>query len=77
LEPDGTLRLGNARWDLDQYGMPRQPVELLALCRGRAYGRFVLDAVPGTVAPIEARQVAAILANQVGTLLANQARVGR
>lgn len=77
LEADGRLRWGAGYWDLDQYGMPDKPVELLALSHGRAYGRFVLDPAPGTLAALAARQVAAILGSQVGVAWANQSRIDR
>ena len=77
LEADGRLRSGDGHWDLDQYGMPSSPVELLAEADGRAYGRFVLDPVPGSVAPLPARRVAVILSNQVGALSASQSHLAR
>ena len=75
LEQDGRLHIDDGYWDLDEYGMPRLGVEMLASARGGTYGRFVLDPVPGSLAPLAARQVAVILVNQVGSALASQARV--
>ena len=75
LEEDGRLHIDDGYWDLDAYGMPGIGAEILATCRGATYGRFVLDPVPGTLAPLAARQVAVILVNQVGSALANQVRV--
>jgi hypothetical protein len=75
LEEEGRLHIDDGYWDLDGYGMPGIAVEMLASCRGATYGRFVLDPVPGSLAPLAARQVAVILVNQVGSALANQVRV--
>ena len=77
LEVDGRLQRGDREWDLDQYGMPASPVELLAEVDGRAYGRFVLDPTPGTVAPLAARRVAAMLTHQVAAVAAGQRNVSR
>jgi hypothetical protein len=74
LESDGRVRFDGGSWDLDQYGMPSTGVEILASNKGSSYGRFVLDPVPGTLAPPAARQVAVILVNQVGATPASQAR---
>ena len=77
LDTGGRLRWNERDWDLDQYGMPAAEVELLAEANGRAYGRFVLDPVPGRSAPLAARRVAAILASQVGAALADEAHISR
>jgi hypothetical protein len=77
LESDGGVRLDGGSWDLQDYGMPTVGVEILASNRGTTYGRFVLDPVPGSLAPPAARQVAVILVNQVGAALASQARTSR
>ena len=70
LESDGTLVWGEHVWDVEHDDLPRQPVELLCLSNGRAYGRLVLEAAPGASPPLAARQVAGILAGQVGLALA-------
>jgi hypothetical protein len=70
LESDGRLKRADIVWDIDEYGMPDQQIELLVTCNGRSYGRFMLDPTPGAVPPPEARQVSAILASQVGAALA-------
>lgn len=77
LESDGRLHVDHDYWDVDRYGMPKAGVELLANCNRVAYGRFVLEAPPGVVPPLAARQVAVILANQVGVALANEAPIAR
>jgi hypothetical protein len=77
LDPGGQLHWNERIWDLDRYGMPSSEVELLAEANGRAYGRFVLDPVPGRAAPLAARRVASILVNQVGAALADEAKVAR
>jgi hypothetical protein len=77
LEADGRLRWRDSYWDLDQYGMPKRPIELLAQARGAASGRFVLEPVSGTLPALAARRVATMLASQVGAALASPSRVGR
>lgn len=72
LEADGRLHIGAGDWDLDEYGMPGLDIEILAICRGTTYGRFVLDPRRGTLSPLGARQVAIILVNQAAVALANQ-----
>jgi hypothetical protein len=49
LESNGRLECGDTDWDIDEYGMPDQQIELLATCNGRSYGRFLLDPTPATV----------------------------
>ncbi|MEO9239381.1 MAG: DUF4118 domain-containing protein [Jatrophihabitantaceae bacterium] len=77
LDTAGRLRWNERDWDLEQYGMPTSEVELLTEANGRAYGRFVLDPIPGRSAPVAALRVASILANQVGAALAHDTRVVR
>ena len=74
LTADGRLAFDDGFWDMDQFGMPDVGAEILATCNGGVYGRFVLDTVPGSVAPLAARQVAVILANQAALAVANPIR---
>ena len=67
LEPDGSVRWGDARWDVDAEGLPRQ-VET-ALPVGRA-GRFLLAPAPDTHPDRLARIVAVTVADQLATALA-------
>jgi hypothetical protein len=69
LEPDGRLLVDGGYWDLNQYGMPRGEIELLANSADGSRGRFVLEATAGTLPSLEALQVAQILARQVGAAL--------
>ena len=75
LEPDGKLHVDGGAWDVDRDGMPGLGVEVLASNRGGTYGRFVLEAVPGSYLSLAARQLAGILVAQVGSALASEARL--
>lgn len=70
LEPDGTIAVGLARWDIEQWGLPREEIELRAFGNGQYYGRFMLKAKPASKPPLQARLVAVALADQAGRALA-------
>jgi uncharacterized protein DUF4118 len=73
LLPDGRISRNGARWDIEQYGLPDQPVELHVRAGGHVFGRFLLVAKPGGAAPsLDARLVAVTLANQLGVGLSDR-----
>lgn len=72
LDERGELIWDNARWNLDEHGMPDHEIELRTRGGGRALGRFMLTPTPGTAPSAEARRVAVVLAAQVGAALAGQ-----
>lgn len=71
LEPDGALRWGGARWNLDEHGFPDEKVDLPARYRSQVYGRFVLDPAPATAPSIHARRIAVVLADLTAAALAD------
>ena len=73
LHADGTLKLGDRDWDLDQHGMPDREIELLVTLHGRPHGRFVLSPTPGVVPSIAARRCASVLVGQLAAVLAYRA----
>ena len=50
LEPDGTVRTGHGRWDVEQAGLPAEEIELRVFGNGQYYGRFMLTPKPGSQA---------------------------
>jgi len=70
LEPDGTVSVGHSRWDIEQWGLPGQEIELRTFGNGQYYGRFMLKAKPGSKPSLQARLVAITLADQAGRALA-------
>jgi Domain of unknown function (DUF4118) len=66
LEPDGTVRVGHSRWDVELSGLPAEEIELRTFGNGHYYGRFMLNARPGSRPSLQARLVAVTLAGQVG-----------
>jgi len=69
LQPDGHILWDETRWDIEQYGLPRDQLELRVRGGGRYLGRFLLTGEPGTAPSLEARLVAVVLADQVGASL--------
>ena len=69
LEPDGTVMMGQSRWDIEQSGLPGEEIELRTFGNGQYYGRFMLKAKPGSKPPLQARLVAVTLADQAGRAL--------
>jgi hypothetical protein len=69
LEPDGTVVIGHARWDVEQFGLPAAEIELRAVGNGQYYGRFMMRARPGAKPSLQARLVAVTLADQTGRAL--------
>jgi hypothetical protein len=70
LEPDGSLRWGNAVWNLAENGFPNDKVDLPARHSGEIYGRFVLTPVPGTAPNEPARRIGVILADLAAAAVA-------
>jgi hypothetical protein len=70
LEPDGTIAVGLSRWDIEQWGLPGEEIELRTFGNGQYYGRFMLKAKPGSKPSLQARLVAVALADQAGRALA-------
>jgi Domain of unknown function (DUF4118) len=66
LEPDGTVVIGQTRWDVEQFGLPAAEIELRAFANGQYYGRFMMRARPGAKPSLQARLVAVTLADQAG-----------
>jgi hypothetical protein len=66
LEPDGTVTKGHRRWDVEQFGLPGEEIELRTFGNGQYYGRFMLTPKPGSAPSLRARLVAITLADQAG-----------
>jgi hypothetical protein len=66
LEPDGSVRVGHSRWDVQLSGLPAEEIELRTFGHGQYYGRFMLKARPGSRPSLQARLVAVTLAGQAG-----------
>ena len=73
LEPDGTVTVGHARWDVDLSGLPAEEIELRVFGNGQYYGRSMLTAKPGARPSLQARLVAVTLADRPDARRAGQA----
>lgn len=71
LEPDGRVRVGNRYWDVDQYGLPDQEIEILASMHGHFHGRFVLSPIAGVIPTQASRRCATIVVGQAAAALAS------
>jgi hypothetical protein len=69
LETDGTVMVGHARRDVEQFGLPGDEIELRTFGNGQYYGRFMLKPKPGSKPSLQARLVAVTLADQAGRAL--------
>ena len=69
LEPDGTVAVGHSRWDIEQWGLPGDEIELRTFGNGQYYGRFMLKAKPGSKPSLQTRLVAVALADEAGRAL--------
>jgi hypothetical protein len=69
LETDGTVMVGHARRDVEQFGLPAEEIELRTFGNGQYYGRFMLKPKPGSKPSLQARLVAVTLADQAGRAL--------
>jgi hypothetical protein len=70
LEPDGTVRTSNGRWNVNEAGLPAEEVELRVFGNGQYYGRFMLTPKPGSTPSLQARLVAVTLADLAGRAMA-------
>jgi hypothetical protein len=70
LEPDGSVVVGHTPWDVEQWGLPTQEIELRTFGNGQYYGRFMMKPNPGAKPSLQARLVAVTLADQAGRALA-------
>jgi Domain of unknown function (DUF4118) len=75
LEPDGTVMVGHYRWEIERWGLPADEIELRTFADGQYYGRFMLQAKPGSKPSLQARLVAVTLADQAGRALGPGRRV--
>jgi Domain of unknown function (DUF4118) len=66
LEPDGSVTAGRRHLDVDEFGLPREEIELRTFGNGRYYGRFMLAPKPESRPSLQARLVAVTLADQAG-----------
>jgi len=66
LEPDGTVTKGHRRWDVEQFGLPTEEIELRTFGNGQYYGRFMMTPRPDSAPSMQARLVAVTLADQAG-----------
>jgi hypothetical protein len=71
LEPDGTVIQGHRVWDVGQFGLPAEEIELRTFGNGQFYGRFMLAPKPGSAPSLQARLVAVTLADQAGRALSS------
>lgn len=69
LRPDGTVTVGHQRWEVEQWGLPADDIELRTFCNGQFCGRFMLRPKPGSKPSRQARLVAVTLADQAGRAL--------
>jgi K+-sensing histidine kinase KdpD len=76
LEPDGTVMMGQNRWDIERWGLPGDEIELRTFGNGQFYGRFMLQPNPGSKPSRQARLVAVTLADQAGHALGTSRAAG-
>ena len=69
LEPDGTVMNGHIRWDVEQFGLPGEEVELRTFGNGQYYGRFMMKPASASRPSLQARLVAVTLADLAGRAL--------
>lgn len=73
LQQDGTVTSGHSHWDVDQFGLPDQEVELRTPAGRRPLLRTLHGPARGAGPSLQARLVAVTLTDQVGAAL-NTAR---
>ncbi len=66
LEPDGVVMAGHIRWDVEQFGLPGEEVELRTFGNGQYFGRFMMMPDPASRPSLQARLVAVTLADLAG-----------
>ena len=64
------MTAGHTRWDVEQWGLPGEEIEVRTFGNGQYYGRLMLKAKPGSKPSLQARLVAVTLADQAGRALA-------
>jgi len=69
LEPDGTIRIGYGRWNVEEAGLPGEEVELRVFGNGQYVGWYMLTPRPDARPSLQARLVAVTLADQAGRAL--------
>jgi K+-sensing histidine kinase KdpD len=69
LRPDGTVTVGHQHWDVEQWGLPADELELRTFYNGQFCGRFMLRPKPGSKPSRQALLVAVTLADQAGRAL--------
>jgi K+-sensing histidine kinase KdpD len=71
LHHDGSVTIGQRRWEADREGLPQNiDLELLVESGGVFQGRFLMTPVPGARPALESRLLAVAFADQVGAALA-------
>jgi Domain of unknown function (DUF4118) len=70
LEPDGSVTIGRRHLDVDDFGLPREEIELRTFGNGQYCGRFMLAPKPESRPSLQARLVAVTLADQAGRAFA-------
>jgi K+-sensing histidine kinase KdpD len=71
LHRDGSVTIGQLRWEADREGLPQNTdVELLVESGGIFQGRFLMTPAPGARPTLENRLLAVAFADQVGAALA-------
>lgn len=60
---------GASRWDVEQFGLPGEEIELRVFGNGQYCGRFMLTPKPGSAPSLQARLVAVTLADQAARAL--------
>lgn len=69
LRPDGTVTVGHQHWQVEQWGLPADDIELRTFYNGQFCGRFMLRPQTGSKPSLQARLVAVTLADQAGRAL--------
>lgn len=70
IDHDGSVRLGEVVWGVDQMGLPGREVELEVQSRGSERGHFLMEPTPGWSVSTARCVVAVAIADQVGAALA-------
>jgi K+-sensing histidine kinase KdpD len=71
LQRDGSVTIGQMRWEADREGLPQSTgLELLVEGGGIFQGRFLMTPAPGARPTLESRLLAVAFADQVGAALA-------
>ena len=71
---DGEVAHVGMAWPSEAIGIPGPEAQIVALWKGRSFGRFVITPTPGQPVNQERRSVAAVLANVVAAALASDSK---